>query len=248
MLSAKRVDDCYRSIPDPPHLAQVYKKLRRVVRATFFSFSFGLISVSVLAGCSLFDKGSCDKCNNGGPVRKRLAYNWPNKKDATAKVKLTVPANQADIVQTNATEEPSIAAVPGQVTSGLPYKVDYIPAASSDTPAQKVVNANIRPSANASMDPNQEQNIVLKNVSFKYGHGVNFESVTGQVQTFRKTVRLRYASIEQEDPYGGAVILEGAEVGQLRDGQHVRVQGVFVAPTDRNGSAKYRVRSIEVLD
>jgi hypothetical protein len=84
-------------------------------------------------------------------------------------------------------------------------------------------------------------------MTFKYGHGANFESVTGQVQGFRKTLRLRYASIEQEDPYGGVVILEG-DTSKLRDGQHVRVQGAFFPPTERNGSARYRVESVEILD
>jgi hypothetical protein len=221
------------------------------VRATILSFSFGLISIGMLAGCSMFDKNKCDKCaNSGDPIRNRWASVTGKKQaNASAKVNLTKPKS-ADIVQTSATEEPEVAATPDQAYSGLPYKVEYIPATASETHPQKVVQANIRPSASTStsMDPTKEQNIVLKNVSFKYGHSMNFESVTGQVQMFRKTARLRYASIEQEDPYGGVVTLEGAEVSKLRDGQHVRVQGVFVAPTDRNGSAKYRVHSVEILD
>jgi hypothetical protein len=75
------------------------------------------------------------------------------------------------------------------------------------------------------------------------------KSVAGRVLQFRNTWRLRYAPIDQEDVYGGVVILDGgAELSQLRDGQRVRVSGVLVPAESRTGSACYRVQSIEMLD
>jgi hypothetical protein len=75
------------------------------------------------------------------------------------------------------------------------------------------------------------------------------KSVAGHVQQYRNTWRLRYAPIDQEDVYGGVVILDGgAELSQLRDGQRVRVSGVLIPPESRTSSARYRVQAIEMLD
>jgi hypothetical protein len=80
-------------------------------------------------------------------------------------------------------------------------------------------------------------------------HSDDFAAITGQVQQYLKTWRLRYASIDQEDIHGGVVVLEGgADLNQLRDGQHVRVTGVLVPPATRTSSATYRVQAIEILD
>ncbi len=93
----------------------------------------------------------------------------------------------------------------------------------------------------------KEKTIEPKSVDIQYGQGENFKTITGQVQQFRKTWRLRYADVDQEDSYGGVVILEG-DLGQLRDGQHVRVTGVLIPPASRTSSATYRVQTIKILD
>jgi hypothetical protein len=75
-----------------------------------------------------------------------------------------------------------------------------------------------------------------------------FESITGNVQPWRKTWRLRFAPVDQEAVYGGSVVLEGIGLDRLRDGQTVRVQGVLIAPTERASPARYRVQTLEILD
>ena len=95
----------------------------------------------------------------------------------------------------------------------------------------------------------KEQTIAIKSVYIKYGSADEYQSITGQVQQWKKTWRLRYAPIDQEDPFGGSVTLEGgAELNQLRDGRHVRVRGVLIAPDASSGTARYRVQAIEILD
>ena len=70
-----------------------------------------------------------------------------------------------------------------------------------------------------------------------YGPTEQFRTVTGLVQQFRKTWRLRYAAVDQEDRYGGVVILEGgAELSRLRDGKHVRVTGQLIPVDAGSGS------------
>jgi hypothetical protein len=68
---------------------------------------------------------------------------------------------------------------------------------------------------------------------------------TGVVQQFRNTWRLRYAPADQDDPYGGSVVLEGAGVENLRDGQRVQVRGTLIPPTSRTSPARFRVESIQ---
>jgi hypothetical protein len=97
--------------------------------------------------------------------------------------------------------------------------------------------------------PEKEKSAAIKSVHIQFGQTDNFKTITGQVQQFRKTLRLRYAAIDQEDPYGGSVVLDGgAELSQVREGQHVRVRGELIPPADRNGSARYRVTAVEILD
>ena len=97
--------------------------------------------------------------------------------------------------------------------------------------------------------PKRDGTLSLKSVHIQYGHAENFQSVTGQVQAYRKTWRLRYAAIDQEDQYGGVLLLEGgSELSRLRDGQHVRLRGVLVPAEDRQGAVRYRVQAIEILD
>jgi hypothetical protein len=82
-----------------------------------------------------------------------------------------------------------------------------------------------------------------------FGRSENFDTITGQVQIFRKVHRLRYAPVEQEDIFGGVVILEGADdFNVLKDGQTVRIRGALIPPSDRSSPARYRVQSIMVLE
>ena len=97
--------------------------------------------------------------------------------------------------------------------------------------------------------PTKEKAIPIKTVDVQYGQAKDFTELTGRLQQFRKSWRLRYADIAQEDPYGGVVILDGgSELNQLRDGQRVRVTGVLVPPEARTSSATYRAKTIEILD
>lgn len=83
----------------------------------------------------------------------------------------------------------------------------------------------------------------------RLGHSDDYKMLTGQVQTWRGTARLRYAPIDQEDPFGGFVILEGhPDLAKLRDGQHIRVRGILMDLNEIRGPVHYRVQSVEILD
>ena len=71
--------------------------------------------------------------------------------------------------------------------------------------------------------------------------------VTGQVAHFRKNWRLRYSGVEIDDEFGGSVVLSGAGLEQLQDGQVVRVSGVITPSSIRNETAVLEVRTMEIL-
>ncbi len=152
---------------------------------------------------------------------------------------LTVPATRTEEVPiVPPLEKPPVDVSPAR-SVGLP-PVERAPAVT-DRPVKKLV---------AEIPKIADKPGTAKRIQTLHGVSDGFKTVTGQVHVYRKTWRLRYAGIDQTDAYGGVLLLEGETelLSRLRDGQHVRVRGTLVPPTDRNGSASYRVTAIEMLD
>jgi hypothetical protein len=75
------------------------------------------------------------------------------------------------------------------------------------------------------------------------------QSLTGSVESWRKTLRLRYAPVDVEDANGGRVtLIAGPELNRLQDGQRVRVRGFIAPPTDRASAPEFHVQSVEVVE
>jgi hypothetical protein len=83
--------------------------------------------------------------------------------------------------------------------------------------------------------------------SIHFGPQNNFQSITGQIHNFKGTWRLRYASVESADPFGGCVTIVGEGLDVLREGQLVRVQGVILPPADRTSPHRYQATRVEIL-
>lgn len=79
-----------------------------------------------------------------------------------------------------------------------------------------------------------------------YGHADNYAWLSGELQYShgRGTWRLRYASVDEEDKYGGSVTL--TEMGPVKysNGDKIKVEGEFKDVDSREPSPAYRVRSI----
>lgn len=172
----------------------------------------------------------------------------------TSRPQLITPAGTTPTSKTQA---------PDSKAESTPFKVEYVPPVPihETMPIEKIVILEPGKTAEPPMAetpmplpnievPNaKDQAVVPQNVEIEFGHGPNFETVTGQVHSFRKTWRLRYAPIGQEDPLGGSVLLEGGEeLNKLRDGQQVRIRGTLLPSTDRSSPPRYRVQAVEALD
>jgi hypothetical protein len=80
------------------------------------------------------------------------------------------------------------------------------------------------------------------------GSASEYQSVVGHVFQFRRAWKIRFATLETDDKYGGSFTLVGDNLDHLKDGQMVRVEGVVIPSDDRTGTARYQVNRIEILE
>jgi hypothetical protein len=80
-----------------------------------------------------------------------------------------------------------------------------------------------------------------------FSHSDDYRVLSGLVQSWRNTWKLRYADYGAVDPFGGSVVLEGILVKSLQDGCEVRVEGRLIPPADRRSPARFEIQSIRIV-
>jgi hypothetical protein len=81
-----------------------------------------------------------------------------------------------------------------------------------------------------------------------YAHAPDYSWVAGELQFLhaRKVWRVRYASVEEEDRYGGGMtLIDAGPMTEFQDGQMVRVEGQVADVTSHD--SEYRVHHIQPL-
>ncbi|MGE3807638.1 MAG: hypothetical protein AB7K24_23495 [Gemmataceae bacterium] len=84
-----------------------------------------------------------------------------------------------------------------------------------------------------------------------FRHNDDYTEIVGEIQYLhtRECWRLRYASVDEEDRYGGSfTLVETGSMSRFKSGQMVRVIGILVDSESREPCPAYRVRSIKALD
>jgi hypothetical protein len=84
-----------------------------------------------------------------------------------------------------------------------------------------------------------------------FGHAPDYAWLSGQVEHSRilGAWRLRYASVDESDRFGGSVTLvENSQAGYLRDGDYVRVEGHLVDPSSTDHSPAYNIEAFKIID
>ena len=82
-----------------------------------------------------------------------------------------------------------------------------------------------------------------------FSHSADYTELTGQIQHSRITRgwRLRYAPVDEVDPYGGSVtLIEDAKLSGLKDGDMVRVHGRFLNSDESGTAPRYEVDAIQL--
>jgi hypothetical protein len=133
-------------------------------------------------------------------------------------------------------------AAPQPVPHKLPEKVQAEP----DT-----VVPTVSYSEPAPVDPNQIKKEYIK----KVGHDEDYHCVVGQLYHVHSDGGLwvvRYAAIDQEDRFGGSVVLAPAvSLKDVREGDLVRVHGEIInegRASKHLGGPLYRALTVELLD
>jgi hypothetical protein len=84
-----------------------------------------------------------------------------------------------------------------------------------------------------------------------FAHAADYTWLAGQIEKTRlgHGWRLRYATVDEDDPHGGSVSLsDEVHLPGLQDGQYIRARGYLVDPEARGTAPAYHVESVEVLE
>lgn len=246
------------------------------MRKNLLYWFLGLTSVGNIAGCgalgSLREQCTGRSCSTALPQQRGTACQWAKTGQPKSRNPSALIAQETEPRSTTGKSAPILKPMDlpslenvGNIAAGI-ESPDRQPAMSRNEIAPPIID-NPASLAQKSLEPppprtgtaepeiiqriqvDKENTPSLKSAQILPAAAEKFKSLTGQVQRFRSTWRLRYAPIEQEDTYGGVVVLEGgAELNKLRDGQQVHVTGVLTPPASRTHSATYRVNTIMIAD
>lgn len=147
-----------------------------------------------------------------------------------------------------------VEAPPVQPPMNLPAP-DTLPAAPAEKkdPAQdasilQTALDNSRPSPIGEASPVRRAFVDITALP-GFSHTEDYGSLTGQLQHTHKGWRLRYASVDEDDPYGGSVTLtDESRLAGLKDGEMVRVHGRMLYPEDKQIAPPYGITSIQSLE
>jgi hypothetical protein len=122
--------------------------------------------------------------------------------------------------------------------------------APAPTPAPEMQPAAYNPVAAATVtDPTPKRRSFTDTTADpSFAHAENYSWIKGRVECLHvrgeKVYRLRYASVDEEDKYGGAVNLtELGRAHDLKGGELVRIEGDVAEPDAHDtGSVRYRYR------
>jgi hypothetical protein len=120
--------------------------------------------------------------------------------------------------------------------------------ASSDSGAGGVENHTGFP--RGELEP-QRRSFVDVTAAPCFGHADDYTWLSGQLEYSRLSMawRLRYASVDEVDRFGGSVtLIENGDLRKLKDGQYVMVRGHLNNPADAGTAPSYRIESLQVIE
>jgi hypothetical protein len=79
-------------------------------------------------------------------------------------------------------------------------------------------------------------------------HADDYSWLAGQVESSHLGLRLRYASVDDVDRFGGSVTLQGdSSLERLKDGYFVKLRGHVITPGDKPLAPTYHVDAYEFV-
>jgi hypothetical protein len=78
-----------------------------------------------------------------------------------------------------------------------------------------------------------------------FSHAEDYTWISGEVQKWRHEWRLRYASVDEVDPYGGSLTLGGEEhFDQLKEGEHIKLEGHIVTSDSKTAGPVFLIDAV----
>lgn len=234
--------------------------------------SLALASVVTAVGCQHSNaRGIGLTRSRGTPVATAPAHGpyvattpVPAAPIATAAPVIPTQPNMLPPVTPQATEapkeivksEPAMPAAPAtppavETAKGHPASnATTVEQASSKLEAARVVSK--WSSTSPRLEPAPRRAFVDITAHSCFAHAQDYGWLSGQLQHLRtkECWRLRYASVDEDDPYGGSVTLVDSNglLSSCQDGQYVRISGRLLNAADRSIAPEYKVDSLQVLD
>ncbi len=118
----------------------------------------------------------------------------------------------------------------------------------SERPAVQLAAFNPLPPATGAEPPPPRRSYADTTADPCFAHADDYHWLTGQLQHshFNKNWRLRYASVDEVDRYGGSVTLpDDARLEQFKDGDYVRVEGRLQNAGEHAIAPTYQLDSIQ---
>jgi hypothetical protein len=146
----------------------------------------------------------------------------------------------------------SVAATPQLVP--VPTEVAAEPAVKAELPEPVTGESGLGAvSTNFARGPQTEErkSYVDTTAQPSFGHAPDYTWLAGEVQysSINKRWRLRYASVDEDDVYGGSVTLSAdSPLDGLKDGMLIRVQGELESPGEKRIAPPYRAANYHALN
>jgi hypothetical protein len=153
-----------------------------------------------------------------------------------------IPADNRQAV----TQLPQTVEQDNTTTIGLPHVIDREGAVQ--TIDRKVINPE--DSFHDRRNPAPRRGFVDLTAQPWFSHAPDYSWLAGQLRFSKSNTswRLRYASLDENDPYDGEVTLvDYPQIDCLKDGQYVRVSGHLVDPERKELGSHYRVSSMQPI-
>jgi hypothetical protein len=211
-----------------------------------------VLGSALVVGCS-HSHQECASCSANRPIASGYVQTMPGTYAGPSMSYMPQRVVAQPMPQTPVMQAPAAAATPAAAV--LPPPVEPAPApvsqVSATVPAKP--EAEPAPAAGYTLTGGEEKPIARRSyadITAKpgYGHAPDYSWVTGELQFVhvRSEWRVRYASVDEEDRYGGSLTLtEMGSMSSYSDGQMVRVTGRVIHADERE--PLYRVGSIQVL-
>ncbi len=149
------------------------------------------------------------------------------------------PVTQPPVTKTPLTSIPNV----GSERYVLPEKPTESKPQSAIPMPEKVITAD---------QPEPKPIAIESGSAGGYGRAEDYSWLSGELifHPTKKQWRLRYAAIDEVDPYGGSVTLHGLsrQLEEMKTGSMIRIEGSLIDSETRQSSPGYRVRDIQVLN